>query len=320
MHRSCIAWGTNATHHKWLMNASSWKMAEAPRCVLIGTYSPVKRFLRVNEHNEGGRAGTRSIAMKSKLLITVAAAAAIAGIGLANAQEEKGHGNAPAAHGAPSAPHAQGGPSGAMGSPHAQAPSQGPAQHMENRAQQQAPNREENRAQQQNREPNREMGQTEQRGKSDRLNAERDRGERNQPTAQEERNQREHNQPAAQNERGRMDQNRAQREEGNRMQRQGTAQGNSERGANVRLSSEQRTRIHETIIGEQGAPRIARNDLGFNLSVGVRVPHDRIHFVPLPETIVEIEPEWRGYDYFLVGDEVVVVDPDTFEVVAVIPA
>jgi hypothetical protein len=203
-----------------------------------------------------------------------------------------------------------------MGSPHAQ----GPAQHMENRAQ--APNREENRAQQQapNREPNREMGQTEQRGKSDRLNAERDRGERNQPTAQEERNQHEHNQPAAQNERGRMDQNRAQREEGNRMQRQGTAQGNPERGANVRLSSEQRTRIHETIIGEQGAPRIARNDLGFNLSVGVRVPRDRIHFVPLPETIVEIEPEWRGYDYFLVGDEVVVVDPDTFEVVAVIPA
>jgi len=36
--------------------------------------------------------------------------------------------------------------------------------------------------------------------------------------------------------------------------------------------------------------------------------------------IVEIEPQWRGYDYFLVGDEVVVVDPDTFEIVAVIPA
>jgi hypothetical protein len=249
--------------------------------------------------------------MKNKLLITVAAAALIAGLGFANA-EEKGHEGAPAAHGA--APHAQA-PSGQMGS-HAQAPSQ----HIENHAQQQAPNREENRAQAPNREPNREMGQAEQRGKSDRLNSERDRAERNQSTVQSERNQREHNQPAAQNERGRTEQNRAQGEEGNRMQRQGTAQGNTERGANVRLSSDQRTRIHETIIGEHGAPRFARNDLGFDLSVGVRVPRDRIHFVPLPETIVEIEPEWRGYDYFLVGDEVVVVDPDTFEVVAVIPA
>jgi hypothetical protein len=71
-----------------------------------------------------------------------------------------------------------------------------------------------------------------------------------------------------------------------------------------------------------GAPRVSRNDLDINLSVGARIPRDRIHFqpLPLPPTIVEIEPEWRGYDYFLVGDEVVVVDPDTFEVVAVIPA
>jgi hypothetical protein len=243
--------------------------------------------------------------LKSKLLIT-AAAAVIASVGLANA-EERGHEGAPAAHGAAphaqapqaQAPHAQA-PSGQMGS-HAQAPSQ----HMENHAQQ-APNREPNRQMGQQA-PNRAMGQAEQRGKTDRLDAERNRGERNQP--------------AAQNERGRTNENRAQREEGNRMQHQGTAQGNAQpRGADVRLSSDQRSRIHATVLGERGAPRFARNDLGFDLSVGVRVPRDRIHFVPLPETIVEIEPEWRGYDYFLVGDEVVVVDPDTFEVVAVIPA
>jgi hypothetical protein len=26
-------------------------------------------------------------------------------------------------------------------------------------------------------------------------------------------------------------------------------------------------------------------------------------FVPVPSTIVEIEPSWRGYDCFLVGDQ-----------------
>jgi hypothetical protein len=35
---------------------------------------------------------------------------------------------------------------------------------------------------------------------------------------------------------------------------------------------------------------------------------------------VEVEPQWRGFLYFLVGDELVVVEPDTYEVVAVIPA
>jgi hypothetical protein len=35
-------------------------------------------------------------------------------------------------------------------------------------------------------------------------------------------------------------------------------------------------------------------------------------------TIIEIEPAWRGYQYFLVGEEIVVVDPNTLEIVAVI--
>jgi hypothetical protein len=41
---------------------------------------------------------------------------------------------------------------------------------------------------------------------------------------------------------------------------------------------------------------------------------------PLPQTIVEVEPAWQGYLYFLVGDEIVVVDPYSFEIVAVLPA
>jgi Protein of unknown function (DUF1236) len=42
--------------------------------------------------------------------------------------------------------------------------------------------------------------------------------------------------------------------------------------------------------------------------------------VVLPEEIVRIVPEYRGYEYFLVGDEIVIIDPSTLEIVAIIPA
>ena len=52
---------------------------------------------------------------------------------------------------------------------------------------------------------------------------------------------------------------------------------------------------------------------------GTRVPRD-IGFHPLPQEIVSIYPDWRGYEFFLVRDEIVVVDPRTLEIVAVLPA
>jgi hypothetical protein len=53
--------------------------------------------------------------------------------------------------------------------------------------------------------------------------------------------------------------------------------------------------------------------------VGTAVPR-RIKLAPVPSTIVEIQPAWRGYEYFLVGDEIVIVNPRTMEIVAVVPA
>jgi Protein of unknown function (DUF1236) len=42
--------------------------------------------------------------------------------------------------------------------------------------------------------------------------------------------------------------------------------------------------------------------------------------VALPQTIVELEPAWRGFEYFVVGNEIVIVDPRSLEIVAVIDA
>ncbi len=35
-------------------------------------------------------------------------------------------------------------------------------------------------------------------------------------------------------------------------------------------------------------------------------------------TIIEIEPPWRGYMYFVYNDEIIVVEPGTLRIVAVI--
>lgn len=100
----------------------------------------------------------------------------------------------------------------------------------------------------------------------------------------------------------------------------GTAEtrGSTSSSASVNLSSEQRTKIHSIIVSERSAPRIARAD--FDVRVGTVVPRGKVKFAPLPSTIVEIEPKWRGYEYFLVGDQIVVVDPATLRIVAVVPA
>ena len=48
------------------------------------------------------------------------------------------------------------------------------------------------------------------------------------------------------------------------------------------------------------------------------VPRGRIHVVPVLETLVPIEPRWRGYEYFVYEEEIVVVDPRTMQIVAVL--
>ena len=90
------------------------------------------------------------------------------------------------------------------------------------------------------------------------------------------------------------------------------------RGGSVQLSEDQRSQI-KTVIGRGSGPRLSRSDVSFGLSVGTRVPRS-VHFVTLPSEIVRIIPQYRGFDYFLVEDEIVIVDPHTLEIVAIIPA
>ncbi len=72
------------------------------------------------------------------------------------------------------------------------------------------------------------------------------------------------------------------------------------------------------MIEVHNAPRVGRVD--FDVRVGTVIPRGRIHAVPVPETLVRIEPRWRGYLYFVYSDEVVVVNPRDMRIVAVLPA
>jgi len=83
----------------------------------------------------------------------------------------------------------------------------------------------------------------------------------------------------------------------------------------AKLSTEQRSKI-TTIIKQQ---KVAPAKLDISISVGTRVP-DSVHFYPLPVEVIVLYPEWRGYDYILVGDEILVVDPRTHEIVAILDA
>lgn len=56
----------------------------------------------------------------------------------------------------------------------------------------------------------------------------------------------------------------------------------------------------------------------FSISIGVRVPH-HIHLHRLPARIVKIVPEYEGYEFFVLDDgTIVIVDPDSYEIVYVI--
>jgi hypothetical protein len=107
--------------------------------------------------------------------------------------------------------------------------------------------------------------------------------------------------------------------------RQGAAQtgenGKQMTGRNVQatgktnLPHDKAARVAQTLMAG-GAARNSQN-INVDVSVGAALPADVV-VNPLPVTIVDFVPEFRGYDYFVMGDEIVIVDPVTRQVVEII--
>jgi hypothetical protein len=110
-----------------------------------------------------------------------------------------------------------------------------------------------------------------------------------------------------------------------------TMQGGGERRTNEAATGGQRfsaNRVHAVggaRIPQDKAAQIA-NDLSataqprhldVRVNVGMPLPGD-VDIEPLPPSIVELMPEYRGYDYVYANDEVVIIDPSSRRVVEMI--
>jgi uncharacterized protein DUF1236 len=90
--------------------------------------------------------------------------------------------------------------------------------------------------------------------------------------------------------------------------------GNAATSATAAPPAEKRTQIVSAIRSEKIQET---TNVNFNISVGATVPAS-VHFHPLPPRIVEIYPEWRGYEVILVHGKYVIVRPQTREIVYII--
>jgi hypothetical protein len=59
-------------------------------------------------------------------------------------------------------------------------------------------------------------------------------------------------------------------------------------------------------------------NVNFSLSVGTVVPRD-VHFQPLPAEVVEVMPQYRGYNFIVVREDIVIVEPSTYRIVDLLP-
>jgi len=98
-------------------------------------------------------------------------------------------------------------------------------------------------------------------------------------------------------------------------QNRSTTTGQGAAAGSAKLSTEQRTKITSVIKQHKVEP----TKLSVSVSIGTRVPAS-VHLYPLPVEVVEVYPAWRGFEYILVGDQIVVVNPRTHEIVAVLEA
>jgi hypothetical protein len=84
----------------------------------------------------------------------------------------------------------------------------------------------------------------------------------------------------------------------------------------AQLNAQQVTKVRDTVFSSGNVPRVEHVD--FSINVGTHVP-PHVHLVAVPSTLVDIYPQWRDDEYFVVRDDIVILDHGR-RIVAVIPA
>jgi hypothetical protein len=292
----------NETEHR----AKSSAMQEQHSGSLVSQTSRVISAARVKQE--------RTIPMRSKLLIGTAAL--LAGVALASAQNMPGGGReAPA-----QSQGAQGAQGGAAGDRQSPSPQSRPTQRGQDKQVQDKQGQAQQGSQGQRGQKDQTTGQAPQ-GQSDQPKDQKAQGrdsqkdkaqtqqrgprDRDQTTGQSPRDQ---SQSPAQTQRDQSPTQQGQPPQRQQGQQGQPSQGQAQQGrsgASVTLTTEQRTKIRETVLVGGNAPRVSKVD--FPLNVGTEVPTS-VRVVEVAPTLIEIHPEWRGHLYFVVGDEIIIVD------------
>ena len=115
----------------------------------------------------------------------------------------------------------------------------------------------------------------------------------------------------------------------------GTTSNKIQQKSGVQLVSEDQHSQIKTAIARVSRPqnRVDRRKFNFSVSIGARVPRS-VQVATLPDEIVQIVPQYRGFNYFVISyrtkdfggtdfyyvkDQLVIIDPQTLEIVAIIP-
>ena len=94
----------------------------------------------------------------------------------------------------------------------------------------------------------------------------------------------------------------------------GKTTGNAATSATAAPPAEKQTQIVSAIRQEKVEEV---TNVNFNISIGTAVPSS-VRYYPLSPRIVEIYPEWRGYDFILVRGKYIILRPHTHEIVYII--
>jgi hypothetical protein len=257
--------------------------------------------------------------MSKRFLISVAAIALMAGAGAVNAQGMKNEGGGGGAGMQQTAPSGGGG-AGAAPTQKSEGMEHGKAGDMKSSQTEKSPGAMKNQRAEEPKSGGKDMKAEGREGRDNNMKAEGREGRDNNMKA-EGREGRDNNMKAEGRE-GRDNNMKAEGREGNKAAETNKStteksQTTGQAGASAKLSTEQRSKI-TTVIRSQHVESV--NNVNFSISVGTRVPREGVRFYPLPAEVVSIYPEWRGYEFILVRDEIVVIDPNTYEIVAVLNA
>jgi hypothetical protein len=89
---------------------------------------------------------------------------------------------------------------------------------------------------------------------------------------------------------------------------------NRSSSTSVTLNAQQKTKISTAIRSARVEPL---KNVNFSVRVGTEVPA-YVHFYALPTEIAEIVPQYRDYNYVVVQDRIVIIEPRTRKIVTII--